>query len=174
MVPFRWATHGELTRENCHPFALPNGWAVAHNGVIPGYGSKNESDTRAFLGAVVSPAVVQSPLVVRSKKFREELARHIGHSKLAFLEPSGEIHLVRGELGHWVGGVWYSNDSYKPQPVWEPKNWWEPEPEPKAPEDAWDIVDVLCESCCDPLTDGWGYREKRSGRLLCPACWGPE
>jgi glutamine amidotransferase len=111
----RIATHGMIRVDNCHPFRLHRRHghlAVAHNGIIPGMGSRWESDTRALarlLGGL--------PVGFLDNRATRRLIRGvIGASKLVFLSGCGR-HWVVNESeygGHWSGGRWYSNRSYKP------------------------------------------------------------
>lgn len=50
MLHFRFATHGENTIENCHPFALTEQTCIAHNGVLsPFMWDRTKSDTWHFV-----------------------------------------------------------------------------------------------------------------------------
>lgn len=53
LVHFRWTTHGETNEDNCHPFVLPKGGSLIHNGVIhwaePTDPMDERSDTRVFV-----------------------------------------------------------------------------------------------------------------------------
>lgn len=128
ILHFRWATHGDVNVENCHPFALKDG-ALIHNGVISGMGTKtsyskyytttatncdtecgdDRSDTREFVEDFLAGMNVN---VLRSAK---KLIEHtIGYSKLVTIHNDGSVIIFNEQMGHWRGGVWYSNDSYKP------------------------------------------------------------
>jgi predicted glutamine amidotransferase len=49
LVHHRIKSHGEVCKENCHPFRMADGGALIHNGVIPIHGiPKDWSDTRHF------------------------------------------------------------------------------------------------------------------------------
>lgn len=67
VLHFRWATHGLINTENCHPFVLSKDIAESnmeafttnkpvlfHNGVISGYGDELISDTADFTTSVLS------------------------------------------------------------------------------------------------------------------------
>src|SRR5687767_12796862 len=43
-VHFRFATHGPVVKENCHPFHGKQ-WSMVHNGIVQGFGSLHQSDT---------------------------------------------------------------------------------------------------------------------------------
>ena len=54
LIHFRIATHGKVEVKNCHPFKLNNRMALIHNGVISGYGDKeNKTDTQDFIDKVI-------------------------------------------------------------------------------------------------------------------------
>lgn len=112
IVHMRWATHGAIAIENTHPFHLRGGKiGAAHNGVIsmkdcpPKY-----SDTRWFLKTRCEPIFGMGGDV------NDIFTQHrleIGSSKLAFMEPTGDVMVINMELGETVEGVWYSNSGYK-------------------------------------------------------------
>lgn len=173
LVHFRWATHGGLTAGNCHPFRLPGGVAVAHNGVIPGMGSPEKSDTLAFCESVLAPALSEDRDAVHRPDWLASLAPAIGSSKLAFLSPDGTLALVNEQLGRWIGGVWYSNDSYR-DPL--PARWWEAPagdcgvPDwPGSEETEWIREDLTCATCGD-VVSGYGWRSLTTGDLCCAEC----
>ena len=113
LIHFRIATHGEVNVENCHPFKLNNRMALIHNGVISGYGDKKEkSDTLDFIDKVIGNI---SWKMWHNPSFRTLVGESIGYSKLGILDVSGEYFIINEEKGSWEGGVWYSNNSYKPK-----------------------------------------------------------
>lgn len=126
ILHFRWATHGEVNVENCHPFQLSDG-ALIHNGIITGMGtsyskyytppkgdcdtacSDDRSDTREFVEDYLADMGVLE--LIAAKKLIEHT---IGYSKLVTIHNDGSVLIFNEQMGHWRNGVWYSNDSYKP------------------------------------------------------------
>ena len=112
IVHFRLTTHGTNKGTfNVHPFRVNDELAFAHNGVINGVGtSKKLSDTRLFNKKVLQnlPSGFITNSVVQTL-----LGEFIGHSKLGFVDGSGNSFLVNEKLGHYdEEGVWFSNESY--------------------------------------------------------------
>jgi glutamine amidotransferase len=131
ILHFRWATHGDVNVENCHPFALQDG-ALIHNGIISGMGestykssnkyytppvgktcadmecSDDRSDTREFVEDYL--ADMDMLALLSAKKLIEHT---IGYSKLVTIHDDGTVIIFNEQSGHWRNGVWYSNDSYK-------------------------------------------------------------
>lgn len=112
LIHFRIATHGSVVVDNCHPFKLNNKMALIHNGIISGYGSKkdNVSDTRDFISKVIGNI---SWKMWKNPSFIKLVGDAIGSSKLAILDNKENYYIVNEDLGEWVDGVWYSNNSYK-------------------------------------------------------------
>lgn len=97
IVHWRYATHGAVCFDNAHPFGLPDGGFAAHNGTIPGYGSRDRSDTAHFVDNILS-------LYHGAEDIQSDapyLARMIGGSRIATIHPSGDI--VRLGSG-WIRG----------------------------------------------------------------------
>lgn len=121
LIHFRWSTHGTIDRKNCHPFRLPNGGAMAHNGIIDIPTTGDRSDTRTFVNEILAPAIRRDPMAARRDDYQRLIEKFIGGgSKLAFLDVDGEITLYNEKAGHWDGSVWYSNCSYKYTPKYVP------------------------------------------------------
>lgn len=112
LIHFRIATHGNIELANCHPFKLNDHMALIHNGIISGYGSKTEnlSDTRDFIDKVVGNI---SYKMWKNPSFRTLVGKAIGSSKFAILDNDNNYYIINEDLGSWVDGVWYSNNSYK-------------------------------------------------------------
>ena len=115
IVHFRIATHGPVTLENCHPFAINKGLAMIHNGIIDTPIQKNQehlSDTWHYTANVLRklPAGFE-----RSEGTIELIRRTIGWSRMVFLDRTGRHTIINEQSGIWEqDGCWYSNNSYKP------------------------------------------------------------
>jgi len=109
VLHFRIATSGYKGEHNLHPFLVNDNLGFVHNGVIKGLGNKEFSDTYEFNDML--------------KKFKHDftscdmskyfISEYIGYSKLVFLNADDKHTIINEELGKWVDGNWYSNDSYK-------------------------------------------------------------
>jgi len=122
VMHFRIATHGGVNGAGTHPFVVgrQDVWythatcdlGVAHNGIIPGYGSRIISDTAEFNATLLADMLELDPDFVHAADAKRFLESQIGYSRLAFLAGAGDI--IR--MGHgWEqapSGVWYSNHSY--------------------------------------------------------------
>jgi hypothetical protein len=115
----RYATHGSMTVENCHPFQVGVGNSLtylAHNGILPIIEPKGDdrSDTRIFaedlLPAIGGVTALDNPQV---SNLIEDFT---GGSKVCILtiDPRAEYqcYLYHAEKGKKdESGVWWSNDT---------------------------------------------------------------
>lgn len=114
----RWATHGELSDRNIHPFFVGKrqDTVLAHNGILPTAfhpkGKNWRSDTNIFaqwLGRHEN---------ILSRRGRQVIGEMIGsYNKLVILtnspvydKPRGFI--VNAKAGDWDEGCWFSNYDY--------------------------------------------------------------
>jgi hypothetical protein len=113
----RITTHGGTSLDNCHPFTIGNDplTVMAHNGMLPIEASNGRSDTR-ILAEDYIPAWGGAPLL-NNKKRRKKLSKFADGSKLVFLSANPDVqndwYIINENDGHWVNGVWWSNNSYK-------------------------------------------------------------
>jgi predicted glutamine amidotransferase len=106
----RLATHGSVCADNCHPFLLENGVALAHNGIL-GVELLNENmtDSESFAIKYVEPFSWDA---LRLDRVSNMLEMAIGPgNKVAMLGGDGQFLLLNGEKGLSFMDVWFSNDS---------------------------------------------------------------
>jgi predicted glutamine amidotransferase len=112
LLHFRISTCGGINLENTHPFHLSKDLIFCHNGIIQGYGTKKENDTRHF-GRDILSHISENDLFF-NKAIQKLIENRIGHSKLVFLNSTGESKIYGENLGLWESdGNWYSNTSYQ-------------------------------------------------------------
>ena len=122
---FRIATAGEVSPGQCHPFPITSdiqkmqetqgqcNMAIAHNGILLGWGQGDISDTMELVRDVLSLPAVQRTITY--PKVQELITRYINGSKIAILQGNGNL-ITLGE--GWVEkkGLQFSNHGYKKPP----------------------------------------------------------
>lgn len=116
----RWATHGVIAKDNCHPFKVGGDGKtlLAHNGILPAQAQPTPSDRRSD-----------------TRKFAESILPHMGHldnpettqriekfmgmgNKIAIITVNPQykdnLYLYNEDLGIWSEDVWYSNSDFRP------------------------------------------------------------
>lgn len=107
----RYATAGEKTLDNTHPFMVRPGVAVCHNGTLKDFPEKDgKSDTIQFVENVLANMPAYWYLHGGLKKLME---LYLGWSRLVVLDKHKNVAILNESSGDWVKGVWYSNDYYK-------------------------------------------------------------
>lgn len=149
-VHLRYATHGAVNKGNCHPFKVNKKLALIHNGIIPGFGAADYSDTRHFTDVIVKP------IGLGALDVPETYFEGIGNSKLVLLGAGGRHRIVNESLGHWNNGVWYSNHSYQ-APVYMKSRY--------DSVDAWRSIDDEPTSWAESWAEYCNYREEEK-RLI--------
>lgn len=110
VLHFRYATHGTVNLENCHPFKIGSHTVVGHNGILPWRSTETMSDTRCFARDILKPNRKE----VWDTGFQTHIEDYIGeHNKLAFIDRFGQVAIYNEHVGHWRGNVWFSNCSYR-------------------------------------------------------------
>lgn len=105
----RWATHGPVVTANCHPFTLKgHGMVAAHNGIIPGFGRGEMSDTRHFVEEVLCP---MPKWFLEDSTIKDNITSLLQGSKLVLLDKWANVEILNEALGLWHQGRWYSNTS---------------------------------------------------------------
>ena len=124
LLHFRLATHGQSEGTfNVHPFKVSKDMVFAHNGIISEVDDdKKLSDTQVFNRDILKELKDEFLLDVIIVKL---IKNFIGSSKLAFLNRDGSFQKINEKLGHWDGGIWYSNSSYKDRVAYSTESkWW--------------------------------------------------
>jgi glutamine amidotransferase len=116
-IHFRYATHGDITLRNCHPFELPNGngWLM-HNGVLRDYtdlATRLDSDTAIFAREHVDAAASGTDTW---KDYWSAIGQKIDRNKLVIMLPSGFFIIVNGSYGTYRDDIWYSQTYSLPWP----------------------------------------------------------
>lgn len=110
VLHFRWATHGETSLLNVHPFELGE-TVVAHNGILSGYGNTKYSDTLHFCHSVLSQL---PPAWYRDPEWKQLIETETVGSRLAILAKDRTVTLTgSGWNADESTGVLYSNDGWK-------------------------------------------------------------
>lgn len=107
LIHFRIATSGDRGPENTHPFHIPDGGALIHNGILfyPTDNTKR-SDTNIF-AAVLGKHLKSKKDWVDKKTSIEEMIG-VGN-KLCTLWKDNSFVIINEMQGNWENNVWYSN-----------------------------------------------------------------
>lgn len=110
VVHTRWATHGAVNTNNCHPFRINRRLFMAHNGVLDiKCDNPAMSDTWHFARELRLANVTERDIT--SKSFSAAIGRQIGRrNKLTFLAASGALTIINESSGLWRKGIWFSNE----------------------------------------------------------------
>jgi hypothetical protein len=113
VIHTRYATHGKINTENCHPFKVTKNVWMMHNGVLHGYQVTNPamSDSWHF-AQYIRPMVNTKPAVLADKAFQNMISEVIGPSnKMVFLDNEGHVNIINEHCGLRYEGLWLSNDN---------------------------------------------------------------
>lgn len=128
---FRIATHGSITKGNCHPYLVDKSLAFAHNGIIPiDVPEKEDVSDTAIFNRNVLRNLPRGFLM--NKGIMELIREYISYSKLCFLDNTGNVTIVNENDGVWDEGCWFSNTSYM--------GYMERQIRPKIKNDYWDAI----------------------------------
>ncbi|MBF6063550.1 class II glutamine amidotransferase [Nocardia terpenica] len=116
----RLATHGRVSADNCHPFALGGDerTVLAHNGILPATVHPTLGDPRSDTRIAAEDYLPTVPFgSLDSWTGRAGLEHWLGTDKMVLLtvDPAyrQRAYLFNEHHGHWHKGIWYSNHSYR-------------------------------------------------------------
>jgi len=117
----RFATHGTIRRDNCHPFRVGGDrrTVVAHNGILPKSLRPRPGDKRSDTRVAAEDFLPHNPFgSIESRANRDRLGQWLGHgNKLVILTVDrrygDNAYIVNEDSGIWDHGIWYSNNDYR-------------------------------------------------------------
>lgn len=111
-VHFRYATHGTVSKDNCHPYRICANNYMMHNGVLSLNDPKNKmSDTAIYAQKILRPVMAENPELFYSTAFRTLVELSAGYSnKFLFMNGEGDVWICNEKAGKWREGVWLSTD----------------------------------------------------------------
>jgi glutamine amidotransferase len=115
LIHMRYATRGDITLDNCHPFRINKGAVFAHNGTLSLCNPKKDderSDSRILRDHYLTnfPEDWYAPDKLWGML---GLFESITNDRIAFLLRTGDFVIYNKDKGDEVEGNWYSNDYYK-------------------------------------------------------------
>ncbi|GAA4201705.1 class II glutamine amidotransferase [Actinocatenispora rupis] len=115
----RLATHGTISRANCHPFAVGGDrrTVLAHNGILPTPVRPGRRDRRSD-SRIAAEEFLPSlgPLYRAGTRRRVEKWMGPGNKMVILtVDPRypQRAYLLNEQSGVWHGGAWYSNDGFR-------------------------------------------------------------
>lgn len=105
---WRWRTHGDINLEQCHPYAIAEGVAMMHNGILH-TGNKadvSKSDTWHFIEDYLKTLSIDA---LHDSKLCDMVGEFIGQNKFAIMSGDGRLTVINKDQGVEYNGVWYSN-----------------------------------------------------------------
>ena len=119
----RYATHGTISVDNCHPFIVGRDkkTVLAHNGILPVITPKidDRSDTAIFAEDIL-PLYLNKKGGIDNKEIFEAIEDWAYGSKMVLLTVNPKFnknsYIFNEKSGHWLDGIWWSNYGYVSQP----------------------------------------------------------
>lgn len=131
---FRIGTGGGINKENTHPFRINKNICMMHNGILPIDSSQTKCDTN-ILATLLNRMRMRD--LYKNKDLLKTLYELCGdYSKLIFMDLTEDVFFVNKDLGVWVDGVWFSNETYKKKVQYKTYK-----------HDPWHTNGELCEFC---------------------------
>lgn len=113
VIHTRYATHGAVNLDNCHPFKITKNVFMMHNGMINNYTETNPemSDSWHF-AKYLTRFVASSADVITDPAFVELVQLRIGlGNKIVFINSDGKISIANEKAGCKYQGLWLSNEN---------------------------------------------------------------
>lgn len=117
VMHFRWATHGLINYNNCHPILTKSKEVgFVHNGILRDMPEHEiKSDTVMFSDLIISKLPKG---FINNKILLLMLEKYIGYyNKLILMDVNGSVAIVNEEEGIWHDGCWFSNDDFSEERV---------------------------------------------------------
>lgn len=108
----RMQTHGDIDLENCHPYAVTDRVALAHNGILATGNDwdKSRSDTWHFIRNIVRPALLADESLAACPTWQSFIGDLIGRqNKFGVMTASGAVSIINRASGLEFEGAWLSN-----------------------------------------------------------------
>jgi hypothetical protein len=105
-------THGDVSFDNVHPYAVGGGVYLMHNGILHTGNAEDRtrSDTSHFIENYLHDAVTACPDVIHDWQFRARLGRFIRKTnRFALMGPTGKPVIINWRTGVIWNGAWMSN-----------------------------------------------------------------
>lgn len=120
IIHFRYATHGSVKMQNCHPFHKGGIW-FAHNGILDITPRRDMTDSETAFRDILYP--VAKRYGICSAELEYTVEEIIGWSKFAFLDKEGNVARFgdfRLYKGYWCSNLNFVRYTQTPRlsPAW--------------------------------------------------------
>lgn len=108
----RMRTHGDVDKDNCHPYQVTDDIWLAHNGILStgNYADHTKSDTWHFIKNVLRPALTAQPDLMLDKEWIDFMGDLIGSgNKFGLVRADGESCIINRRQGVEFMQSWLSN-----------------------------------------------------------------
>lgn len=117
-IHFRYATHGKVSLNNCHPFIFPDSKrCLMHNGILPKANILSDNgkitDTEGYINKVLCPELVKRKVIDW-----DNVAFNIGAYNKFVVAENKKFIIVNSESGIEFEGNWYSNSDAITKAQW--------------------------------------------------------